>query len=67
MHQNRNVILFYLSVALLAITATLHVTIDPPDTPADIVSHILFAGSVAFLLLMTLFVFRPQIKAISKI
>lgn len=40
--------------------------IDPPDTLEDILTHIAFAGSVIFLLAMTLFVFRPQIRKISE-
>ncbi len=65
MKEHRNVILFYASVGLLALTAVAHIVIDPPDTKADILSNIAFAGAVVFLLIMTLFVFRPQIKRIS--
>ncbi|MDX2074722.1 MAG: ATP-binding protein [Alphaproteobacteria bacterium] len=64
--EKRNVLWFYVSVGLLAITASIHVFIDPPDTLADIITNLALAGAVGFLLVMTLFVFRPQIRLISK-
>ena len=64
--EQRNVIVFYVSVGLLALTAMLHVVLDPPTTPMDIATNVGLAAAVAFLLLMTVFVFRPQIRLITK-
>jgi PAS domain S-box-containing protein len=65
MKERRNVFLFYTSVVLLVTTTMMHVVLDPPDSLLDWLSNIAFIGSVAFLVFMTLFIFRPQIKRIS--
>lgn len=62
MRTNRNVLLFYLSVALLGVTATVHIWLDPPESWLDMVSNLVFFGTVAVLMVMTVFIFRPQIK-----
>ena len=59
------VTLFYWSVGLLALAAGVHIALDPPETFLDIVSNVIFSGAVIFLLLMTVFVFRPQIRTVS--
>jgi PAS domain S-box-containing protein len=65
MKEKYSVFLFYASVVLLVITAVIHELLDPPDSLPDWISNIAFVGAVAFLLIMTLFVFRPQIRRVS--
>ncbi len=59
--EERNVLLFYVSIGMLALATLIHEAFDPPVSLADWLSNIAFVSSVAFLLLMTWFVFRPQI------
>ncbi|MDX1975925.1 MAG: ATP-binding protein [Rickettsiales bacterium] len=65
MKERDNVFLFYLSVILLVVTTVMHEFLDPPDSLPDWISNIAFVSAVGFLLVMTLFVFRPQIKRIA--
>jgi PAS domain S-box-containing protein len=62
--ERRNVLLFYSSVSLLVLTSMAHALLDPPTTGVDWISNIAFVGSVAFLLVITWFIFRPQIRLI---
>ncbi len=66
MKEKRNILLFYVSVGLLVITTTIHILLDPPESLYDWVSNAAFAGSVAFLFSMTLFVFRPQLHLMTQ-
>jgi PAS domain S-box-containing protein len=65
MKERHNIILFYVSVVLVAITTVGHELLDPPDSMPDLVSNLAFVSAVGFLLAMTMFVFRPQIRRIS--
>lgn len=62
MQTKYTVPLFYGTLALLAVTAVLHITLDPPETWTDIASNAALMGTVILLLVMTLFFFRPQIQ-----
>lgn len=63
--EQRNVFLFYASIVSLVVTTAAHALLDPPDSFPDWISNVAFVGAVGFLLVMTLFVFRPQIRKIS--
>ncbi len=64
--EKRNVLWFYVSLGVLAVTALIHVALDPPNSMFDWMSNIAFVGSVAFLLTMTVFMFRPQLRLIAE-
>lgn len=66
MKEKRNILLFYVSVGLLVITTTIHILLDPPESLYDWISNVAFAGSVAFLFSVTLFVFRPQLRLMTQ-
>lgn len=66
MKEKRNILLFYVSVGLLVVTTTIHIYLDPPESLPDLVSNIAFAGAVAFLFSMTLFVFHPQLRLMTQ-
>lgn len=66
MGERQNVILFYSSVGLVVFTTLLHEILDMPESLPDWISNIAFVMAVAFLLTMTLFVFRPQIKLVAQ-
>lgn len=62
MQAKYTVPIFYITLTLVALTAVLHIVLDPPETSADIISNIAFMGAVILLIIMTIFVFRPQIQ-----
>ena len=63
--QKNTIQCFYASIVLVVITAVIHLLADWPDSLVDWVSNLAFIGSVAVLLGMTLFIFRPQIHLTS--
>ena len=66
MREKQNILLFYISIALLLITSIVHVVYDPPVSIVDWASNAAFMGAVLFLAIMTLFLFRPQLRLIKK-
>jgi len=65
MKNRHHVYLFYTSVVLLALATLMHALLDPPESLMDWVSGLAFMGAVGLLLVMTIFVFRPQMRRIS--
>lgn len=63
--EKRSVILFYVSISMLAAFTIVHEILEPPNSLIGLLSNIALVGVVLFLLVMTLFVFRPQIRMVS--
>jgi two-component system, sensor histidine kinase and response regulator len=66
MKERNNILLFYVSVVLVMVTAIIHEYFDPPVSLMDWVSNLSFLAAVVFLVGMTVFYFRPQIRLISQ-
>jgi len=65
MNERRNVLLFYATVWVLVVTALIHILLDPPEHLLDILSNIVFGGALLGLTIMTVLIFRPQIRSVS--
>lgn len=66
MKEKHNIRLFYFSIILLLVTALIHEFYDPPVSTSDWISNIAFLSAVTFLVVMTVFFFRPQIRLIAQ-
>ncbi len=66
MKEKHNILLFYVSIALLFCAAIIHGYYDPPVTTMDWASNIALMGAVMFLVTVTILFFRPQIRLVAQ-
>lgn len=61
----RNIMIFYISIGILVASALVHMLLIPFDSWYGVIVDIIFSGSAIFLAVITMFIFRPQIKNIT--
>lgn len=66
MQQHRTIILYYVCLLLLVLTALMHLALDPPVTRSEWISNAIFMSAVFFLVTMTIGYFRPRLQMLAQ-